>query len=97
SNYLESRVKDLRLSQEKGIDAVMAEHNLDALLFPANFGADMPARAGYPSITVPGGYTKDTGQPLGVTFTGRAYSEPTLIKLAYAFEQATHYRVPPKL
>ncbi|HET7578854.1 MAG TPA: amidase family protein [Bacillales bacterium] len=97
TDYVSSRVKDIKLSQEKGIDAVMAEHNLDALLFPANFGAGMPARAGYPSITVPGGYTKEEGQPLGVTFTGQAYSEPTLIKLAYAFEQATKHRVPPEL
>ncbi|HET7615572.1 MAG TPA: amidase, partial [Bacillales bacterium] len=54
------------------------------------------ARAGYPSITVPGGYTKK-GQPSGVTFTARAFEEPKLFKLAYAFEQATHHRVPPKL
>ncbi|HET7657075.1 MAG TPA: amidase family protein [Bacillales bacterium] len=92
--YLESRLKDIRLSREEGIDTALAEHQLDALLFPANFGAGMPARAGYPSIIVPGGYT-DEGQPLGITFTASAYSEPTLLRLAYAFEQATQHRQPP--
>lgn len=94
--YLESRIRDLRISQEQGIDALMHKHGLDALLFPANYGAGLPAKAGYPSVTVPGGYTPE-GQPWGVTFTGMAYSEPTLIKLAYAYEQATLHRVPPKL
>lgn len=93
--YLESRLNDLKRSREQGIDAVFSEHQLDALLFPANYGADMPARAGYPSITVPAGYT-DVGQPLGITFTGQAFGEPMLLKLAYAFEQATHHRTPPK-
>ncbi|HEX7066410.1 MAG TPA: amidase family protein [Bacillales bacterium] len=97
TDYLRSRVRDIKLSQEKGIDAVMEKHTLDALLFPANYGANIPARAGYPSITVPGGYTKEAGQPLGITFTGKAYSEPMLIQLAYAFEQSTCHRTPPKL
>lgn len=94
--YIESRIRDLQLSKEKGIDAIMVEHQLDALLFPANYGAGIPAKAGYPSITVPGGYT-NTGIPLGVTFSGLAYSEPTLIKLAYAYEQGTKHRIPPNL
>jgi amidase len=94
--YIHSRIRDLHLSQTQGIDRVMEEYNLDALLFPANWGAGIPAKAGYPSVTVPGGYTSE-GQPLGVTFTGKAYSEPTLIKLAYAYEQATKLRVAPKL
>jgi amidase len=94
--YLEGRLKDIELSREKGIDAVMEEHKLDALLFPANFGAGIPAKAGYPSITVPAGYTP-AGVPLGITFSGLAYSEPTLIKLAYAYEQGTKHRVPPKM
>ena len=72
----------------------MRRHHLDALLFPSNFGASMPAKAGYPSVIVPGGYL-DNGAPFGVTFTGLAWSEPTLIRLAYSFEQATHYRRPP--
>ncbi|GAA4708603.1 amidase family protein [Brevibacillus fulvus] len=93
--YIASRVKDLLLAKEQGIDAAMKEHKLDALLFPNNFGAGIAAKAGYPSITVPAGYTPD-GRPVGVTFTGQAYSEPTLLRLAYAFEQATHHRVPPQ-
>jgi amidase len=96
AEYLNSRLKDLELSRDEGIDAVMRKHQLDAFITPANLGAGIPAKAGYPSITVPGGYAKD-GEPLGVTFTGLAYSEPNLIKLAYAFEQATHFRVSPNL
>ncbi|GAB4075130.1 amidase family protein [Barrientosiimonas marina] len=92
--YLTSRLNDLQWSQNDGIDAVMDNYNLDALLSPANAGADIPARAGYPSITVPGGFTNE-GQPLNVTFTGKAYSEPALIRLAYAFEQATNHRESP--
>jgi amidase len=79
----------------------------DALLFSGNSGAATPAKAGYPSIVVPGGtfqnvvvppfpagFNANDG-PAGVTFSGRAFSEPRLIALAYAFEQATHLRVPP--
>jgi amidase len=54
----------------------------------------MPAKAGYPSVIVPGGYLEN-GSPFGVTFTGLAWSEPALIRLAYAFEQATKWRRPP--
>ncbi len=93
--YLADRAKDLRLSRDEGIDLTMRRHNLDALLFPSNFGASMPAKAGYPSVIVPGGYLTN-GVPFGVTFTGLAWSEPTLIRLAYSFEQATHYRRPPQ-
>jgi len=79
----------------------------DALLFSGNSGAGTPAKAGYPSIVVPGGFFANVVNPpfpagfnalpgpAGVTFSGRAFSEPRLIALAYAFEQATHYRVPP--
>ncbi|MGE5672601.1 MAG: amidase [Mycobacterium leprae] len=94
--YLLDRLKDLRLSREEGIDAVMAQHKLDALLFPASWGCWIAARAGYPSINVPAGYAKDN-TPMGITFTARDWSEPTLIRLGYAFEQATHHRRPPKL
>ena len=66
------------------------------MVFPNNFGAAIPAKAGYPSITVPCGYTK-ANEPVGITFTGKAFSEPTLIKIAYAFEQATKIRKPPQL
>ena len=79
----------------------------DALLFSGNSGAGTPAKAGYPSIVVPGGTFQNVvtppfpdgfnakDGPAGVTFSGRAFSEPTLIGLAYAFEQATHFRTPP--
>src|SRR5262245_17330230 len=79
----------------------------DALLFSGNSGAGTPAKAGYPSIVVPGGFFDNVVNPpfppgfnakqgpAGVTSSGRAFSEPRLIALAYAFEQATHYRVPP--
>lgn len=81
--------------------------DFDALLFSGNSGAGTPAKAGYPSIVVPGGFFDNVVTPpfpagfnalpgpAGVTFSGRAFSEPRLIGLAYAFEQATHYRVPP--
>ncbi|MGI2327601.1 amidase family protein [Planococcus sp. YIM B11945] len=93
--YLEHRETDLRTSAAEGIDRVMAEHNLDALLFQNNHGAAMPAKAGYPSITVPAGYT-NKGMPVGITFSALAWSEPRLIELAYAYEQATKKRVAPK-
>jgi amidase len=81
--------------------------DFDALLFSGNSGAGTPAKAGYPSIVVPGGFFDNVVNPpfpagfnaqpgpAGVTFSGRAFSEPRLIALAYAFEQATKYRVPP--
>ena len=94
AKYEADRAKDLRLSRAEGIDLTMRRHHLDAILFPSNFGAAMPAKAGYPSVIVPGGYLDD-GSPFGVTFTGLAWSEPTLIRLAYAFEQATKFRRPP--
>jgi amidase len=94
ATYLADRARDLRLSRDEGIDLVMRRHHLDALLFPSNFGASMPAKAGYPSVIVPGGYLEN-GAPFGVTFSGLAWSEPILLRLAYSFEQATHYRRPP--
>nr|WP_263327064.1 amidase family protein [Neobacillus sp. Marseille-Q6967] len=95
--YLEDRRIDLELSRTKGIDAVMAQYDLDALLFANSTGAGIAAKAGYPSVTVPAGYAEGTGQPVGVTFTGKAFSEPELIKLAYSYEQATKKRVAPVL
>ncbi len=76
------------------------DDDFDALLASGNSFAGTPAKAGYPSVTVPGGFVPATAPvinpfPSGVTFSGPAYSEPTLIGLAYAFEQATKYRVPP--
>jgi amidase len=107
ARYEADRAKDLRLSREQGLDAVFAEHRLDALLYPANWGAAMAAKAGYPSVIVPAGSFPNAPDPalpegfdakpspMGVTFTGLACSEPRLLALAYAFEQATQRRVPP--
>jgi len=107
--YLKARAECLRLALDEGIDAVMREHNLDALCMPTGEpawkidlidgdhsmgGASQPAAlAGYPAISVPAGYT--FGLPLGVTFMGLAFTEPKLIGFAYAFEQATKARRAP--
>jgi amidase len=107
--YLKARAECLRLARDEGIDAVMREHNLDALCMPtaepawkidlidgdhSMGGASQPAaQAGYPAISVPAGHT--FGLPLGVTFMGLAFSEPKLIGFAYAFEQATRVRRAP--
>jgi amidase len=92
--YISDRSTDLMLAKVQGIDATMDQNHLDALLFPANNGAGIAAKSGYPSVIVPAGYLS-TNAPFGITFTGKAYSEPTLISLAYAFEQATKVRQPP--
>ncbi|MGM0898299.1 MAG: amidase family protein [Bacillota bacterium] len=96
ATYLEHREIDWRSSTTEGIDLVMQEHQLDALLFQNNRGAAMPAKAGYPSITVPAGYAS-SGHPVGVTFSARAFSEARLIELAYSYEQATKKRIVPDL
>ena len=92
--YVADRATDLLLAKVQGIDATMDSNNLTALVFPANNGAAIAAKSGYPSVIVPAGYIS-TSSPFGVTFTGKAYSEATLISLAYAFEQATRIRQPP--
>lgn len=107
ARYVADRTKDKLLAGTNGIDAALASGSYDALLFAGARGADIAARPGYPSITVPYTFIPNAPtppfpagfdarpQPLGMTFTARACSEPTLIRLAYAFEQATHKRVPP--
>lgn len=92
--YAQARRRDLLRSRRDGIDRVLAEHSLDALVFPGAFGSSIAARAGYPSVSVPAGFTEG-GQPVGLAFTGLAFSEPKLISLAYAFEQLTQFRRPP--
>src|SRR6266571_7518508 len=108
--YLTAHDECRRLSRQEGIDAVMDQHQLDALVMPTSSppwlidlvngdpplgGSAQPAAlAGYPAINVPAGYIFDL--PVGITFMGRAFSEPTLIKLAYAFEQGTKIRRPPQ-
>jgi amidase len=108
--YVDAREKNLRLSRAEGIDAIMDKFKLDALIAPTESPAwvsdlvtgdhflcsssTAAAVAGYPHITVPAGFV--FGLPVGVSFFGRAWSEPTLIKLAYAYEQATKQRKPPR-
>lgn len=108
--YRKALEKNLRMSRKEGIDAIMNKHKLDALVAPSGGpawttdlvngdhftgGSSTPAAvAGYPNINVPAGFV--FGLPVGIAFFGRAYSEPTLIKLAYAYEQATKFRRPPK-
>lgn len=95
-DYLSCLMENLEKSRARGIDHALKTYRLDALLYPHDKGYDMPARAGYPSITVPAGYTSQ-GRPIGIQFTGEAYSEMCLIRIAYAFEQATRHRIPPRL
>ena len=108
--YVEALEANRRLSRKEGIDAVMDQYHLDALVAPTQGPAwltdlingdhaaggcsNAAAVAGYPHITVPAGSID--GLPVGISFFGRAWSEPTLLKLAYAFEQATKARKPPR-
>jgi amidase len=108
--YQEALAKCRRLARTEGIDAVMDKSRLDALVAPALGPACLTdlvvgdrwrgesttaaAVAGYPSLTVPAGFI--FGLPVGLLFFGRPWSEPTLLKLAYAFEQATKVRKPPR-
>jgi amidase len=107
--YRDALARNLRLSRKEGIDAVMDRLRLDALVAPTGSPAwttdlvngdhflgasSTPAAvAGYPSITVPAGSA--FGLPVGISFIGRAWSEAVLIKLAYAYEQATRHRRAP--
>lgn len=107
--YKDALAKSQRLARQEGIDATMKKYNLDAIVAPTagpawttdvingdhvSGGSSSPAaRAGYPDITVPAGYIYDL--PVGISFFGSAWSEPKLIKYAYAFEQATKARRKP--
>jgi amidase len=109
--YLKALRESKTLSRAQGIDAVMTRHRLDALVAPTGGpawttdllngdhftgGSSTPAAvAGYPNVQVPAGYVY--GLPVGISFFGRAYTEPRLIRLAYAYEQATKHRKPPRL
>ena len=108
--YLDELAQDQKMSRSDGIDATMDKNNLDAIVAPTGGPAwvtdllngdhftgasSTPAAvAGYPNINVPAGFSHEL--PIGISFFGRAWSEPTLIRLAYAFEQATRHRRPPK-
>ena len=108
--YLDALEKNLRLSRVEGIDAVLRDQRVEALIAPTNGtaclidfvngdqdtgGCSSPAAvAGYPHITIPAGYAH--GLPVGISFFGTAWSEPRLLALAYSFEQATKARKPPR-
>jgi amidase len=108
--YEDALAKNHRLARAEGIDAVMEKYRLDALVAPTGGPSwlidlvdgdhdtggtsSLAAVAGYPNINVPAGFV--FGMPVGISFFGRAWSEPALIKIAYAFEQATHHRAPPR-
>ena len=108
--YLDALEKNHRLARTEGIDTLMDKHKLDAIVAPTagpscltdllngdhftGGSSNAAAVAGYPNINVPAGFVH--GMPVGISFFGRAWSEPTLIKLAYAFEQATRLRQPPQ-
>ncbi|WP_159888506.1 amidase family protein [Paenibacillus puerhi] len=105
--YLEKKQAYREGALRQGIDYVLDTSRLDALLLPGDVDGLYPAaRLGYPLISVPAGYSKQgvvdadgdpTQGPFGVVFSGKAFSEPTLIQLAYGFEQATRHRFPPRL
>jgi len=108
--YLQALAKCRELTREKGIDATIQNHSLDAIIaitagpptlvdlvngdYDSGGSSSFAAVAGYPSITVPAGYV--FGLPVGLSFIGKAFSEANLIRLAYAFEQATKIRKPPR-
>ena len=108
--YLDARARCVTRSRGQGIDALVAQHKLDAIVAPTTVpppfndlvlgdgnwpACTTPAAvAGYPHITVPAGYVR--GLPVGISFFGPAWSEPVLIKLAYAFEQASKARKRPR-
>ena len=108
ARYEADRAKDRPSGGAHGIDEVMNAEHLDAMLFPGSTGAGISARVGYPTVIVPFGDGAEHAAnvavsarfdakpaPFGVSFAGRACSEPRLIELAYAFERATKRRVPP--
>jgi amidase len=109
--YRQALEKNRRLSRAEGIDAALAKGRLDAIVAPTGGPAWLidlvngdhftgvssstpPAVAGYPAVTVPAGFI--FGLPVGITFLGPAWSEPKLLRLAYAFEQATRHRQAPR-
>lgn len=107
--YQEALASLLRMSREEGIDKVLQEHDLDALIAPTggpawktdwingdafHLGSSSPAaHAGYPNVTLPMGFID--GLPIGISIFGTAWSEPVLLEIAYGYEQGTQFRKPP--
>lgn len=94
--YVEALGFDHYHSTMQGIDYALEKYELDAIVFPSDEGCQISAKAGYPTIAVPAGYTPE-GEPVGITFAGTSYSEPFLIQIAYAYEQMTGFRKAPVL
>jgi amidase len=108
--YLNALNANRRLARAEGVDAVMDKFKLDVIVAPTagpawitdyvngdhtvGGSSNAAAVAGYPDVTVPAGFV--FGLPVGISFFGRAWSEPTLLKIAYAFEQLTKARKPPR-
>lgn len=103
ARYERNRAEDLVLTREQGLDAALATHKLDAILFPEANGANYATKAGYPIVVVPFGRVENDNpgakgspdkKPFGVSFVGGHCEDPKVLGLAYAFEQATTKRVP---
>ena len=98
--YIQEHMRDMRLTRG-AIDYALRKYNLDAIIFPPMnntmiSGVILEARAGYPAIVLPAGYSKD-GKPFAIMLAASAWQEPKLISLGYAYEQQTHHRQPPAL
>jgi len=107
--YLDALAEAMRLSRDEGIDAVMGEHDLDAIVAPTgspawttdlingdryHMGSSSPAAiSGYPNISVPMGFFSEL--PVNISIWGRAWSEPQLLRIAFAYEQLTQHRRKP--
>lgn len=96
ARYREARAADLVYGRDQ-LDRAFADHRVEALLFANEASADRGARAGYPSVCVPAGYSATHRRPVGISLCGPAWSEARLLALAYAFEQATRARRPPSV
>ena len=106
SRYERNRREDLTLTRQEGLDAAITADNLDALLFPGSSGANYATKAGYPIVVVPYGVvvnyadgakgSQDKTRPFGLSLVGAHCSDAKLVGMAYAFEQATKRRVPPR-
>lgn len=92
--YIEALLRNRHLAGDIALGKALEEHTIQALVFPQDHGCSFGAAAGYPSVTVPAAYSK-AGEPFGITFSGKAFTEPELIGYAYAFEQRVNARRKP--